>query len=171
MDFLAANHVRIVGFCGQNKAHRAVIFAIAQLSCYFTFYRVCVCAYVCYCFIWALMPEIKALIDWLIDWSLGFHFKDRQAGWGTFAFYHSLFRPPYLMLFHTEWVRFVVVRHVPCFAAFTLDAFLLHTTQRTGSSVKEPNSAESRNRISKLTHFSAISHFIHAIYAFPDVFK
>jgi len=29
MDFLAANHVRIVGLCGQ--AHRAVIFAIAQL--------------------------------------------------------------------------------------------------------------------------------------------
>jgi len=24
---------------------------------------VCLCAYVCYCFIWALMPEIKALID------------------------------------------------------------------------------------------------------------
>jgi len=31
MDFLAANHVHIVGLCGQ--AHRAVIFAIAQLSC------------------------------------------------------------------------------------------------------------------------------------------
>jgi len=26
---------------------------------------VCLCAYVCYCFIWALMPEIKVLIDWL----------------------------------------------------------------------------------------------------------
>jgi len=35
MDFLAANRVRIVGLCGQNKAHFAVIFAIAQLSCYF----------------------------------------------------------------------------------------------------------------------------------------
>ena len=34
MDFLAANHVRIVGLCGQNKTHRAVIFAIAQLSCF-----------------------------------------------------------------------------------------------------------------------------------------
>ena len=33
MDFLAANHVRIVGLCSQNKAHRAVIFATAQLSC------------------------------------------------------------------------------------------------------------------------------------------
>jgi len=32
MDFLAANHVRIVGLCGQ--VHRAVIFAIAQLSCF-----------------------------------------------------------------------------------------------------------------------------------------
>ena len=31
MDFLAANHVRIVGLCGH--AHCAVIFAIAQLSC------------------------------------------------------------------------------------------------------------------------------------------
>jgi len=31
IGFLAANHVRIVGFCGQ--AHRAVIFAIAQLPC------------------------------------------------------------------------------------------------------------------------------------------
>jgi len=31
MDFLAANHVCIVGLCGH--AHRAVIFAIAQLSC------------------------------------------------------------------------------------------------------------------------------------------
>ena len=31
MDFLAANHVRIVGLCGH--AHHAVIFAIAQLSC------------------------------------------------------------------------------------------------------------------------------------------
>ena len=30
MDFLAANHVRIVGLC--VNAHRAVIFAIAQLS-------------------------------------------------------------------------------------------------------------------------------------------
>jgi len=33
IDFVAANHVRIVGLCGQ--AHRAVIFAIAQLSCFF----------------------------------------------------------------------------------------------------------------------------------------
>jgi len=32
MDFLAANHVRIVGLCGHP--HRVVIFAIAQLSCY-----------------------------------------------------------------------------------------------------------------------------------------
>ena len=32
VDFLAANHVRIVGLCGQTRAHRAVIFAIAQLS-------------------------------------------------------------------------------------------------------------------------------------------
>jgi len=32
MDFLAANHVCIVGLCGH--AHRAVIFAIAQLSCF-----------------------------------------------------------------------------------------------------------------------------------------
>ena len=32
MDFLSANHVRIVGLCGQ--VHRAAIFAIAQLSCY-----------------------------------------------------------------------------------------------------------------------------------------
>jgi len=31
MDFLAANHVCIVGFCGQ--VHRAVIFTIAQLCC------------------------------------------------------------------------------------------------------------------------------------------
>ena len=31
VDFLAANHVRIVGLCGQ--AHRVVIFVIAQLSC------------------------------------------------------------------------------------------------------------------------------------------
>jgi len=31
MDFLAANHVCIVGLCGQ--VHHAVIFAIAQLSC------------------------------------------------------------------------------------------------------------------------------------------
>jgi len=31
MDFLAANHVRIVGLCGH--AHRAVIFVISQLSC------------------------------------------------------------------------------------------------------------------------------------------
>jgi len=30
MDFLAANHVRIVGLCGH--VHRAVIFAISQLS-------------------------------------------------------------------------------------------------------------------------------------------
>jgi len=33
MDVLAANHVHIVGLCGQNKAHCAVIFAISQLSC------------------------------------------------------------------------------------------------------------------------------------------
>jgi len=33
MDFLAANHVRIVGLCGQNKVHHAVIYVIAQLSC------------------------------------------------------------------------------------------------------------------------------------------
>jgi len=36
MDFLAANHVRIVGLCKSvknAKAHRADIFAIAQLSC------------------------------------------------------------------------------------------------------------------------------------------
>ena len=32
MDFLAANHVHIVELCGQNEAHRAVVFAIAQLS-------------------------------------------------------------------------------------------------------------------------------------------
>ena len=32
MDFLAANHVRIVGLCGH--VHRVVIFAIAQLSCW-----------------------------------------------------------------------------------------------------------------------------------------
>ena len=32
LDFLAANHVRIVGLI--HKAHRAAIFAIAQLSCY-----------------------------------------------------------------------------------------------------------------------------------------
>jgi len=33
MDFPAASHVRIVGLI--DKAHRAVIFAIAQLSCFF----------------------------------------------------------------------------------------------------------------------------------------
>jgi len=36
MDFLAANHVRVVGLCQSDnnaKAHRADIFAIAQLSC------------------------------------------------------------------------------------------------------------------------------------------
>jgi len=32
MDFLAANHVRIVGLCGQ--VHRAVIFAIARFFVY-----------------------------------------------------------------------------------------------------------------------------------------
>jgi len=32
INFLAANHVRIVGLCSQNKAHCMVIFAIAQLS-------------------------------------------------------------------------------------------------------------------------------------------
>jgi len=32
MDFLAANHVRIVRLCGQ--AHHVVVFAMAQLSCY-----------------------------------------------------------------------------------------------------------------------------------------
>ena len=39
MDFLAANHVHIVGLCGH--AHRAVIFAIAQLSSllYFAYCR------------------------------------------------------------------------------------------------------------------------------------
>jgi len=36
MDFLGANHVRIVGLCKcvkNAKAHRADIFAIAQFSC------------------------------------------------------------------------------------------------------------------------------------------
>ena len=36
MDFLAANHVRIVGLCKSvknAKAHRADMFAIAQVSC------------------------------------------------------------------------------------------------------------------------------------------
>jgi len=32
MDFLAADHVRIIGLCSQ--VHRMVIFAIAQLSCF-----------------------------------------------------------------------------------------------------------------------------------------
>jgi len=36
MDFLAAYHVRIVGLCSRNKAHRAIIFAISQLSCFIT---------------------------------------------------------------------------------------------------------------------------------------
>jgi len=31
IDFLAANHVRIVGLCGQNKVHRAVIYVHAIL--------------------------------------------------------------------------------------------------------------------------------------------
>jgi len=35
MDSLAANHVRIVRLCCQNKAHCTAIFAIAQLSCSF----------------------------------------------------------------------------------------------------------------------------------------
>ena len=33
MDFLAANLVRIIRLCGQDKAHCAVIFAIARLCC------------------------------------------------------------------------------------------------------------------------------------------
>jgi len=32
MEFLAANHVHVVGLI--DKAHRTVIFAIAQLSCF-----------------------------------------------------------------------------------------------------------------------------------------
>jgi len=31
-----------------------------------------------YCFIWALMPEIKALIDWLIDLSFNSYNSIRQ---------------------------------------------------------------------------------------------
>jgi len=40
------------------SAHRAVIFAIAQLSCY-----VCVCFYVIasVCCLWALLPEFKKM--------------------------------------------------------------------------------------------------------------
>ena len=33
MPTLAANHVHIFGLCGQNKVHRTVIFARAQLCC------------------------------------------------------------------------------------------------------------------------------------------
>jgi len=49
MDFLAANHVRIVGLCKSvknAKAHCADIFAIAQLSCLFVYVKA-ICVDVC----------------------------------------------------------------------------------------------------------------------------